>query len=120
MDIFKIGRFQTSSIAPNKSESKKSGDRDAQGNTGQQSRRENPASFAEAKEAASKLESSAHFLANKLRVEVREFDQKYFLDVFDPKNQKIKTIGAEGIRAILSSYASSAAGGASRILDRRV
>lgn len=121
MDIFKIGRVpSTPQVGGTKKSNQSSEDRDPQ-QSGQDTSggRDEPATHEEAKSAAAKLESSPHFLTNALTVEVRENDGKHFLDIFDPQKRKIKTIGAVGIRAILSSYNTSERRGSS-ILDRRV
>ena len=121
MDIFKITSIrpltQTSGTTKTKENTEREPD---QGGQQAASGREEPASQEEADKAAQRLATSPHFIANALTVEVRESDAKYFLDIFDPQKRKIKTIGAVGIRAILSSYNTGASATGSRILDRRV
>lgn len=120
MDILKIGRIQPLPQTSGTKKSAESGEREPnQGGNGYQNGREEPASSEEAKKAAGKLEKSAHFTANALSVEVREAEGKFFLDIFDPQKRKIKSIGAIGIRAILSSY-NGGENSDGRILDRRV
>lgn len=120
MDIFKIGRVPTISSTSNskRNTTKDSSDRDAQ-QGGDGYRKEEPASESEAKKACDKLKLSPHFVTNGLNVEVREEEGRYFLDVFDPQHRKVKTIGAVGIRAILTSY-NYESSQRSGILDRKI
>lgn len=119
MDIFKIGRIQSLPQTSGTKKTKENSDREPQQGEQYSSRgNHESATQEEAEKAADRLQTSPHFVANNLTVEIRESEGKFFLDIFDPQKRKIKTIGGIGIRAILASYNTGTS--STRILDRRV
>lgn len=121
MDISRIRAFLplAGNIAPKKSN--KNMEKDPQGGHASHYERERELSQEEVEEAKELLESGAAFAKSGLAIEVREQSGRYFLDVFDSRGKKLKTINPLGILDILKSKSAYPSERASfSILDRRV
>lgn len=121
MDIFKIRSFipLTGNLMPRRAE--KNMEKDPQGGNASHYERERKLSQEEVERAKELLEDAPSFGKNGLTIEVREQDERFFLDVFDARGRKLKTINPLGILEILRN-SSAYPQGANKvsILDRRV
>lgn len=96
-------------------------DRDPQGGHASHYDRERELSHEEVEEAKQCLEASPAFKKNSLYIEVRNQEKRYFLDVFDSRGRKIKSIFPLGIMEILREKKQGRnESNPVRILDRRL
>ncbi len=123
-EVVDISRIRSFLPLPSKLATKKSSkdmEKDPQGGHASHYDRERKLSLEEVEEAKEILESTESFSASGLSIEVRDQNGRFFLDIFDSRGEKLKTINPLGIIDLLRAKNAYLSGHRPiSILDRRV